>query len=196
MNCIWILDTIKTKMADPANGEETNRPSDRRSDGCSFGVFKWDPSYVRYEWGGRLKVAEAICTFLAGVILPSTVYGHGGIFSFFDFVVWTSFINILIDLFLHLFSFWNHIMYICRAPEVYVALCSIACFSFMLSSALVAGFSNYSVEPTRAGFSALFGFICMVMFGVEAFFVHFTAFRRGKRQNVRQEEPDEFAEPI
>ena len=184
-------------MDDAANDDKTVRPErDRREGRCAFGVFRWDPSYVRDEWAGRLKVAEMIATFLAGVILPSLVYGHGGVFTFFDFVVWTSFINILIDLFLHLFSLWNHIMYICRAPEVYVALCAVACFSFLLSSALVAGYSNYSYGRTRAAVSAFFGFLCMCMFGVEAFFIHFQAYRRGKMQNVRQEEPDEFAEPV
>lgn len=148
------------------------------------------------ELGGKLKVAELIATFLAGVILPGTVYGHEGVFSFFDFVVWTSFINILIDLLLHLFSIWNHIMYVCRAPEVYVALCSIATAAFLLASALLAGFSHYSVDATRAGVSAFFGFLCMCLFGAEAFFVHLAAYRRGKRENVRQDEPDEFSEPI
>ena len=185
-------------MADAANEEQLSRPDERRSESsrCSFGIFVWDPSYVRDEWGGRLKIAEALGTFLAGVILPATVYGHGGVFTFFDFVVWMSFINVLLDLFLHLFSLWNRIMYICRAPEVYVALCSIACGAFLLSSALLAGFSNYSSSPTRAGVSAFFGFLCMCMFGVEAFFIHLASYRHGKMQNVRQDEPDEFAEPI
>lgn len=182
-------------MGDSTQDGET-RPAGREQSSCSFGVFVWNPSYVVDELGGKLKVAEAIGTFLAGVILPSSVYCKGGVFSFFDFVVWTSFINIMIDLFLHLFSLWNHILYVCRAPEVYVALCSIASFSFMLSSALLAGFSSCSVNQTRAGVSALFGFLCMCIFGVEAYFVHFATYRRGKRQNVRQEEPDEFAEPI
>ena len=185
-------------MSGTANDEQLGRQSDgRREDSrCSFGIMKWDPSYVRYEWGGRLKVAEALGTFLAGVILPSTIYRHGSVFTFFDFVVWTSFINVLIDLFLHLFSIWGHIMYICRAPEVYVALCSVASFSFLLSSALLAGFSNYSSDPTRAGVSAFFGFICACLFGVEAFFIHFLAYRQGRGQTVRQDEADEFVEPI
>ena len=185
-------------MSGSANDEQLSRPSDGRREGGrgSFGPLKWDPSYVRDEWGGRLKVAEAVGTFLAGVILPSTIYGHGGVFTFFSFVAWSSFINILIDLFLHLLSLWNHIMYICRAPEVYVALCSVASFAFLLSSALLAGFSNYSINPTRAGVSAFFGFTCMCMFGVEAYFIHFSVYRQGKMQNVRQDEPDEFVEPI
>ena len=184
-------------MDDSAKDGRTVRPDeDRREGRCSFGVFRWDPSYVRDEWAGRLKVAELIATFLAGVIVPSIIYGHGGVFTFFDFVVWTSFINIVIDLFLHLFSLWNHIMYICRAPEVYVALCAVASCSFLLSSALLAGYSGYSYDSTRAGVSSFFGFLCMIMFGVEAYFIHFTAYRRGKMQNVRQEEPDEFAEPV
>ena len=180
--------------------DEDTAARNRRDGGCSFGIIKFDPSYVRDRWDGRLKLAEVIATFLAGVILPTTVYSYTGVFSFFNFVTWTSFINALIDLILHLFSLWDRTVNIfplvCSAPEVFVILCGIACLAFLLASALVAGFAHYSVAATRAGVAAFFGFLCMVLFGAEAFFVHYIAFRRGRRDNVRQEEPDEFAEPI
>ena len=176
--------------------DQDARPNNRREDGCSLGILKFDPSYVRDQWDGRIKLAEIILTLLAGACLPGTVYSNAGAFSFFSFVVWTTFINACIDMVLHLSSLWGRLMYICRAPEVYLVLCSVACGAFLLSSALVAGFAHNSVNATAAGVAAFFGFLCMVLFGAEAFFIHYVAFRHGKSENVRQEEPDEFAEPI
>ncbi len=76
-----------------------------------------------------------------------------------------------------------------------MVLCSVATGAFLLTSSLVAGFAHYTVDRHAAGASAFFGFACMVLFGIEAF-IHFVAYRRGRLDNVRQEEPDEFAEPI
>lgn len=161
---------------------------------ASCGI-KWDPTYVTKQWEGRVKLAEILCTLLAGAVLPYYVYLHGGVFSFFSFVAWTACINAAIDMFLHLTSLWGRLLYICRAPEVFLILCCVACGAFLLASSLVAGYAKYAHDRHAAGAASFFGFASMVLFGIEAY-MHFIVYRRGRSENVRQEEPDEFAEPI
>lgn len=142
-----------------------------------------------------MKLAEIVCSMLAGAILPGMVYNHASVYSFFSFVAWTAFINALIDMILHLTSLWNRLLYICRAPEVFLVLCGVASGAFALAGILVAAYARSSSEPGAAIASACFGFFCALLFGIEAV-MHFASFRDGRRENVRQEEPDEFAEPI
>eukprot|EP00794_Sanderia_malayensis_P007937 gene7937-8792_t len=175
--------------------EQQDQQARQANQGPACGIIKWDPTYVTKRWDGRLKLAEIVITFLAGVCLPNTAYKHTGAFSFFSFVAWTSFINCMIDMFLHLTSLWDRILYICRAPEVYMVLCAIASAMFLLASSIVAAFVNHSTNSDAASASAFFGFVGMVLFGIEAY-LHYTTYRRGRRDNVRQDEPDEFAEPI
>ncbi len=173
-----------------AEGQQQSQP---RGEGRE--ILKWNPDYVVKQWDGRLKLVEIVITLLAGACVPMTVWRHGGAFSFFSFVAWTSCINAVIDMFLHLSSLWARLFYICRAPEVYMILCAVASGSFLLASSLIAAYANYSVDSDAAGAAAFFGFASMVLFGIEAY-MHFVEYRRGKQEIVRQTEPDEFAEPI
>ena len=178
--------------------EEDRTRRDRARGGDSFeGWIKWNGSYVRDEWQGRIKVAEILCSFLAGVILPYSVYYYPSRFSFFSFVTWTSFINAVIDLILHLTSLWERLIYICRAPEVYMVLDAIATFAFLLGSSLIAHAANLSGHTGNSGASAFFGFLCMILFGIEGF-IHFQRWRQGRsdRQNPPSEEGEKMAGAI
>ena len=142
--------------------------------------LKFDDSYVRYHWTGRLKIIEIISTFLAAILLPTEHYGYPTRFSFFCIIAWVAFGCSLLDMALHLCSLWDKLPYIFRAPEVHMSLCSLAAFGFVLASGLIAALSPHIYgKKGQITAAALFGFASMAFFGVEAL-LHFLRFRHSE----------------
>jgi len=122
------------------------------------------------SWIGRIKVLQFFFVLLAGAILPSVT--NGFLFSryaFFVFIVWTSFMYIVIDLFLHLTGLHSSVPKSLASPALLLTLLSLGFFLFLISSSLIVSASS-SLEGSQdvtSILAATCGFIVMALFAAE-----------------------------
>lgn len=137
-------------------------------------IIKIDFSYILNTWIGRLKLIEFICVTFAGIILPSVIGVFFTRYSFYTFIIWTSFMYIFIDLLLHVTSLWKFLPKTCRSPSILIYPLLIGALAFLIGSALVASSSDLlpGSRATRSGISSAFGFITMVCYIAEAVLHH------------------------
>ena len=131
-------------------------------------------SYVTSTWFGRVKFLQLISCLLAGCLLPSAIGAFFTRFSFYTFVIWTCFMYIFIDLFVHVTSLSRMLPGFCRTSDIMMYPLFIGALTLFLTCSLVAGVADYFVSSsreTRTGFSVAFGFVLMLLFLVEAFYI-------------------------
>lgn len=143
-------------------------------------------SYVTSTWFGRVKFLQLISCLLAGCLLPSAIGAFFTRFSFYTFVIWTCFMYIFIDLFVHVTSLSRMLPGFCRTSDIMMYPLFIGALTLFLTCSLVAGVADYFVSSsreTRTGFSVAFGFVLMLLFLVEAF-LHYKRARNGGRDDI------------
>jgi len=169
------------------------------------GFIKFSLDYVTKTLIGKLKVAELVLTLLAGACGSSVESWINTCscalkFSFFDFVAWTAFINALIDMIIHLLGLWDRLLWIFRHPVVYLVLYLLAVVGFLISSSLAASCAKDLCVKSKntAGAAALFGFVSLAVFAVEAF-LHFRNYRsmqdEARQQSSGETKPPDYIEP-
>lgn len=150
---------------------------------------------ITFEWVkellGKIAIAEFILTFFCGCLSSSVSWYNGsscgGKIGFLDFVAWTAFINILIDLIIRILGLWERLLWIFRHPLVHLVLCGLAVLGFLIGSSLVASCSsnNRVYNPGTGVAATIFGFVCLVLFAVEAY-LHFMKYRNMESEGRRQ----------
>ena len=163
------------------------------------GFIKFTPEFITKTLIGKVKCAQLVFTLLAGAC-GSSVYSYYNCncspkISFFDFVAWTAFINALIDMIIHLLGLWERLVWIFRHPAIHAVLCAIAVVSFLISASLAASCAKDWCVTSKgtAGAASFFGFVCLVLFGVEAF-LQFQEYR-GMQQEARHQSSAETKQP-
>jgi len=118
-----------------------------------------------------VKILQFFFVLGAGILLPSIP--NGFIFpryAFFVFIVWTSFMYIVIDLFLHLTGLWESLPKALTSPVVLCSLLGLGCFMFLISSTLVAAASSTlttSSDKVTSILAAICGLVSMILLGIE-----------------------------
>lgn len=153
---------------------------------------------------GKLKVAELVFTLLAGACASSVEsYYHckcSAKLGFLSFVSWTAFINILIDMIIHVIGLWERLHWIFRHPALFCVLCILAVLGFIIGSALTAtcAIEWCVVNPTTTGVAAFFGFVCLGLFAGETY-LQFTIYRgmndEARQQTSGQSKAPDYIEP-
>lgn len=153
------------------------------------GMIVFDLSYVTDTWLGRVKFFELIFITLAGCILPSVIGVFFTRFSFYTFVVWTSFMYISLDLILHVTSLWRRMPKLCTSSDILLYPVLMGALAFMISSCLVASVADHfpGSRGTRCGLSAAFGFLTMLLFLIEAF-LHYRNIPHNNNNDEDEEE--------
>ena len=157
--------------------------------------------YITETWVGKLKVAELVFT-LVGAVCGSLVECHDRCgcsrkMGFFDFVAWTAFINVLIDMMIHVLGLWDTIhvlwlwdklLWIFRHPAVYTVLCFLAVVGFLIGSSVAASATENRCSSSSAavGAAVFFGFVCLVLFAVECFLHFKESQKHAKRSSSRR----------
>ena len=147
-------------------------------------------SFLTDTWLGRLKIVELVLTLICGACAASIVsYGacvsH---FGFLDFVAWTAFINLLIDLFIRILGLWERLYWIFRHPALMLLLCGVACVGFLIGGSLAASCAKrpkVGDQLSTAGAAAAFAFFSLGAFAVDAF-IHFQKYRSMEAEAKRQ----------
>lgn len=160
---------------------------------------------ITFDWIrtplGMLLIGELVMSFLCGCCEASlsTWYGSGcaGKIAFLGTVTWTAFLNILIDMIIKILGLWERLLWIFRHPLVHLALCGLAIFGYLLSSALVASCSSsaYVFNSGAAVAASIFGFVCLGLFACEAF-LHFKRYRNMQSEGRHQTEEEVKADVI
>lgn len=139
-------------------------------------MIKFNFAYVTNTWFGRLKVMELLSAMLAGCILPSVIGVFFTRYSFYTFVIWTCFMYIFIDLFIHVTSLARLLPRSCAAAKsgIMMYLLIIGAIALLISCSLVAGVANYHylINSTQTGVSLFFGYLLMVLFLIESYLHH------------------------
>ena len=151
-------DIKETKRDRTSHGEET----------CCFGLVVWDTMYVRKFWTGRLKLMQFASTLLAAALLPTVIDYYHARFIFFRFVGWCSFSFICVDLLINLTGIVSRLPRWMRSPDVSLMLTGLASFCFMVASSLTINIADVSGSHDRTLIASFFGFVSMVLFGIEA----------------------------
>ena len=148
-----------------------------------------DFTYVTNTWLGRVKLAQLICVTLAGCILPSVIGWYFTRFSFFTFVVWTSFMYIVVDLVLHITSLWRRLPSLLRMSDIWIYPVLIGALAFLISSALILSVADLhpGSRGSRIGVSGAFGLFTMVLFLIEAY-LHYKN-SKTNNNNADEEQP-------
>ena len=166
--------------------------------------IKFTPEYITETLIGKLKCAELLFTLLAGACGSSVISyintcNCAPKFGFFDFVAWTAFINAAIDMIIHLLGLWDRLLWICRHPAVYAILCAMAVVGFLIGSSLAASCAKMwcVTSKSTAGAAAFFGFVCLVLFALEAFlqFKEYRSMQDEARQQTSGESKPDYIEP-
>lgn len=144
-----------------------------------------DFQYLYTSWVGRFKIAEFFTSLLAGAFVPRTVYRHVGGFEFMSFVAWTTFINVIIDIILHLVRVWEKLVFIHTYPQVLVCLCFLGSVSLFVAALVEIGISQYAEYPGLGYASAVFALICCSVLAVECF-VHYRSYREKQQQRATE----------
>ena len=138
-------------------------------------LIKIDSNYVTSTWIGRVKVIQMLCAILAGCILPSAIGIFFSRYSFYTFVIWTCFMYIFLDFFLHVTSLVRLIPNKETYAPVLMYLLAIGALCLLISASLVASAADFQLNgwtqsthnKNRTIFSAIFGYIVMALFIVE-----------------------------
>jgi hypothetical protein len=163
-------------MAEEAKGTATGTDEER-----PFLDFK----YLYTSWVGRLKIAEFFTSLLAAALVPHTVSKHSGGFDFMSFVAWTTFINVVIDIILHLVRVWEKLIFIHSYPQVMVCLCFLGSVSLLVASLVELGLSQYAEDPGLGYASAIFGLMCCLLLAFECF-IHYRSYREKQLQRATE----------
>ena len=142
-----------------------------------------DFQYLTSTWVGRLKIAEFFTSLLAGALVPTTVFKHGAGFSFMSFVAWTTFINVVIDIILHLVRLWDRLLFVHTYPQVLVCLCFLGSVSLFVAALVEVGISQYAEVPGLGYASAIFALMCCVLLAVECF-LHYRGYRERQQERA------------
>ena len=127
----------------------------------------WNEIYIRKYWDGRIKLAQAICTFLSAILLSYHYEYYHIRFIFFRVVTVMAFFSAMIDLLVHLFTIWDFLPSVLRDTRL------LFCISFLFTLFLLIGSSLVVVVADIAGnellnlVAGLLGFLSMILFGVE-----------------------------
>lgn len=144
---------------------------------------------------GRLVLIELILTLICGSCASGTAsYGCGGHYGFLAFVAWTALINLLIFAILKLIGLWDkfRMVWIFPHPIIPVIFYSLAVVGFLIGSCLAASCAGGSTGAGTA--AAIFGFVSLVVFGIELFFA-VKAFRSSEHE-AQQQAPKYDPEPV
>lgn len=144
-----------------------------------------DFKYLYLTLSGRLKIAEFITSLLAGALVPSTVYKHAAGFSFVSFVAWTTFINVVLDIILHLVRVWEKLLFVSRYPQVLVCLCFLGSISLFVAGIVEISISKYAKYPGLGYASAFFALACCALLAVECFY-HYRRYRDAQHQKATE----------
>ena len=144
-------------------------------------------------WVGKLKAGELVFTLLAGAC-GSSVLSYVNTcscalkFSFFVTVAWTAFINVLIDVIIHLLGLWERLLWIFRHSAVHTVLCVLAVIGFLIGSSLAASCAKdvCVTQKSTAGAASFFGFVCLALFALECF-LHFKELYRSMQSEAREQ---------
>ena len=143
--------------------------------------------YITNTWFGRVKLLQLIFCLLAGCVLPSDINSYLFTrFSFYTFVIWTCFMYIFIDFFVHVTSVSRMLPTFCHTTDIMMYPLFIGALTLLLTCSLVAGVADElwrSNNEARTGFSVAFGFVLMLLFLVEAF-LHYKRARNGGRDDI------------
>ena len=168
------------------------------------GFIHFSLDYITKTLLGKLKIAELIFTLLCGACSSSmeSYFGSGcaGRFGFLDFVAWTAFINALLVMIIHLLGLWERLLWIFRHPAIHAILCGLAVLGFLIGSSLAASCANDRkvTNSSTGAAAAVFGFVCLVLFAVEAFllFQEYRAMKEeAQQQSSEQSKPPDYIEP-
>lgn len=155
------------------------------------GFIQFTLDYITKTWIGKLKCAELVFSLLAGAcgagVIPWSNCNCGNKVSFSNFVAWTTFINALIDVIIHLIGLWERFIWWFRHPVLYLILCGLAVVGFLIGASLAASCVNLScvTNPNTAGAAAFFGFVCLALFAAECF-LHFQKYRSMQQEARHQ----------
>lgn len=155
-------------MENIENIQETN--VDRTTEGgkrCCWGILTWDDSYIRREWGGRLKLLELTTTTISAALLPVTVEYYLSAFILFRFVAFTSLIFVCVDLFLHITRLYERLWTWIRTPGVSMVLTAIAVFSWLLCSSLIVSVADSTSNRSSTTIACISGYLSAAFFLVE-----------------------------
>ena len=153
---------------EPASGREEDRPF-------------LDFNYLTSSWVGRFKIAEFFTSLLAGALVPRTIYEHAGGFEFISFVAWTTFINVVIDIILHLVRVWDKLVFVETYPQVLVCLCFLGSVSLFVAGLVEVAVSQHAEDPSLGYASAVFALMCCLLLAVECF-LHYKKYREKQEQ--------------
>ena len=159
-------------------GQETKEAASGTDEQRPFLDFE----YLYASWVGRFKIAEFFTSLLAGALVPSA-YKHGGAFTFMSWVAWTTFINVVLDIILHLVRVWEKLVFVRTYPQVLVCLCFLGSMSLGIAGVLEVFLSHYAEDPGLGYTSALFGFMCCVVLAIECFF-HYKSYREKQQERA------------
>lgn len=161
--------------------------------------IKFTPEFITKTLIGKVKCAQLVFTLLAGAcgssVGPIYSCGCSAMFGFFNFVSWTAFINALIDMIIHLLGLWERLLWIFRHPAIHAVLCAIAVVGFLIGSSLAASCAKVWCVTSEgtAGAASFFGFVCLVLFAVEAV-LQFQEYR-GMQQEAHHQSSGETKQP-
>ena len=163
--------------------------------------IKFTPEFITKTLIGKVKCVQIVFTLLAGACGSSVIsYVNSGCncaakFGFFDFVAWTAFINALIDMIIHLLGLWERLLWIFRHPAIHAVLCATAVVAFLIGSSLGASCAKTWCVTSKitAGAAAFFGFVCLVLFAVEAV-LQFQEYR-SMQEEARHQSSGETKQP-
>ena len=166
------------------------------------GFIKFTPEFVTKTLIGKVKCAQLVFTLLAGACGSSVNPLYDGDncdcspkFGFFTFVAWMAFINALIDMIIHLLGLWERLLWIFRHPAIHAVLCATAVVGFLIGSSLAASCAKELcvTSQSTAGATSFFGFVCLVLFAVEAV-LQFQEYR-GMQQEAHHQSSGETKQP-
>lgn len=169
-------------------------------------MIKFDFAYITSSWFGKVKLTQFIVCLLAGCVLPSAVPAFFTRFSFYTFVIWTSFMYITIDLAIHVTSLSKLLPDFCRTSDLMMYPLFIGSLALLVSCSLVASVAELyytgarvgytSSYTVRTGFSAAFGFILMILFLIEAYLYYHRARNGGQENRTRSSSQDSDFENV
>lgn len=166
---------------DTSDGDTTNdniqETHKDRSQRRFIDKLKFDDYYIRRFWDGKLKVLEAISTFIAVLALPNNYAYFEARFIFFRFVTITALVFVLIDLILHLSTLWERLPKHMTASNVLMLFNILAAMSFAGCCSLVIGVAEFSgATLSDTLIACIAGFAAMLFFGLESF-LHLIRYR-------------------
>lgn len=145
--------------------EETNASEDNEKPRKCTCV--WNEMYVRKYWDGRIKLAQAICTFLSAILLSYHYEYYHIRFIFFRVVTVTAFFFAMIDLLLHLFTIWDFLPSFFRDTRLLFCISFLFTLFLLVGSSLVVAVADITGNELLNLVAGLLGFLSMILSGVE-----------------------------